>query len=290
MPLGVNMAFARTAFERAGAVRSAHRPAGRNAARAGSARMVYPRQEGGSPRLLRSGAVARAHHSRGPPAQGATSAAGSTGGASAARSRTNARGWTWKRPSRRRSTFSTVPHIAGVPRYLYRKALSHVLGLAAGGHPRRCRGAFDHETWLWFFAGIVKQRWKDSRPRTVSHTGPGQVTTVEPWIRPAEKLHRARQLGGGSAVSLVRRRDQKTPSSRSSTSDGSAAGAGCSSRCGRLSTKPSSARSATRIEEQIPTASIFYTSEYPDRIRPLVPSRAIPDPRAKPSGRASICI
>jgi hypothetical protein len=28
--------------------------------------------------------------------------------------------------------------------------------------------AFEHETWLWFFAGIVKQRWKDSRVRTVA--------------------------------------------------------------------------------------------------------------------------
>jgi hypothetical protein len=23
--------------------------------------------------------------------------------------------------------------------------------------------AFDREVWLWFFAGIVKQRWKDLR-------------------------------------------------------------------------------------------------------------------------------
>ena len=70
--------------------------------------------------------------------------------------------------------FSTVPHIAGVPRYLYRKALSHVLGWARATIHGNVVGAFDHETWLWFFAGIVKQRRKDSRPRTVSTPAPAK--------------------------------------------------------------------------------------------------------------------
>jgi glycosyltransferase involved in cell wall biosynthesis len=68
-------------------------------------------------------------------------------------------------PERTVHDFSRVPHIAGVPRYLYRKALGagYAWLLAAG------RGnvvaAFRHETWLWFFAGIVSQRWKDTRSR-----------------------------------------------------------------------------------------------------------------------------
>jgi glucosyl-dolichyl phosphate glucuronosyltransferase len=70
--------------------------------------------------------------------------------------------------------FSTVPHIFGVPRYLYRKALA-----AAAGWMRmtlRGRGleAFEHETWLWFFAGIVRQRWADSRPRASARPAPAR--------------------------------------------------------------------------------------------------------------------
>jgi glycosyltransferase involved in cell wall biosynthesis len=58
--------------------------------------------------------------------------------------------------------FSKVPHIAGVPRYLYRKALSAAAAWARAIVRRDPLAAFEHETWLWFFAGIVKQRWKDS--------------------------------------------------------------------------------------------------------------------------------
>ena len=70
--------------------------------------------------------------------------------------------------------FSTVPHIAGVPRYLYRKALSHLLGWLRATCRRDLVAAFDHETWLWFFAGILKQRWKDSRPRTLGRPAPAK--------------------------------------------------------------------------------------------------------------------
>jgi glycosyltransferase involved in cell wall biosynthesis len=59
--------------------------------------------------------------------------------------------------------FSKVPHIAGVPRYLYRKALAHLVGWLRATARRDAVDAFDHEVWLWFFGGIVKQRWKDSR-------------------------------------------------------------------------------------------------------------------------------
>lgn len=60
---------------------------------------------------------------------------------------------------------STVHHIAGVPRYMYRRAV----GYAARWLLDRVRGnsksAFEYETWLWFFAGVARQRWKDSRVR-----------------------------------------------------------------------------------------------------------------------------
>ena len=57
--------------------------------------------------------------------------------------------------------FSTVPHIVGVPRYLFRtgvmKFFSIWKALARGDAIAR----FEDELWLWFFAGIIRQRWKD---------------------------------------------------------------------------------------------------------------------------------
>ena len=59
--------------------------------------------------------------------------------------------------------FSSVPHVAGVPRYLYRKALAAFAGWARATIAGDPIVAFEQEIWLWFFAGIVRQRWKDSR-------------------------------------------------------------------------------------------------------------------------------
>ena len=59
--------------------------------------------------------------------------------------------------------FTKVPHVAGVPRYLYRKALATMAAWAGAVYRRDVIAAFEHEVWLWFFAGIVRQRWTDSR-------------------------------------------------------------------------------------------------------------------------------
>ena len=73
-----------------------------------------------------------------------------------------------------RLDFSTVPHVLGVPRYLYRKAFRAADWLrdTVRGDPVE---AFDHELWLCFFAGIVRQRFRDSRARrtAVAHVAPG---------------------------------------------------------------------------------------------------------------------
>lgn len=58
---------------------------------------------------------------------------------------------------------SLVPHIAGVPRYLYRKALVTVGRWARASLRRDPVGAFEHELWIWFFAGIVAERWREWR-------------------------------------------------------------------------------------------------------------------------------
>jgi glycosyltransferase involved in cell wall biosynthesis len=57
--------------------------------------------------------------------------------------------------------FRTVPHVFGVPRYLYRKALASARDGIVCAIRRDAIAAFEHELWLWFFAGIVHQRWKD---------------------------------------------------------------------------------------------------------------------------------
>jgi glucosyl-dolichyl phosphate glucuronosyltransferase len=57
--------------------------------------------------------------------------------------------------------FRTVPHIFGVPRYLFRRALEHAVAALRDTVRGRQVAAFEHELWLWFFAGVVARRWKD---------------------------------------------------------------------------------------------------------------------------------
>lgn len=56
--------------------------------------------------------------------------------------------------------FRNVPHVLGVPRYLYRKALTHGWKAIAAGLRGDRVAAFDHELWVCFFAGIVAERSK----------------------------------------------------------------------------------------------------------------------------------
>ena len=70
--------------------------------------------------------------------------------------------------------FSKVPHVAGVPRYLYRRAASHLFGWLLSAARGNRVAAFDHEVWVWFFAGILKQRWEDSRVRTFNKAMPAK--------------------------------------------------------------------------------------------------------------------
>jgi len=58
--------------------------------------------------------------------------------------------------------FRTVPHVLGVPRYLYRKAFTSLVDWARATLRRDAVAAFEHELWIWFFGGILRQRWKDS--------------------------------------------------------------------------------------------------------------------------------
>ncbi len=62
-------------------------------------------------------------------------------------------------PERTTMEFRSVPHVFGVPRYLYRKALSSAFTWLTAGLRGDTAASFDHELWVWFFAGIVRQRW-----------------------------------------------------------------------------------------------------------------------------------
>lgn len=59
--------------------------------------------------------------------------------------------------------FSNVPQIAGVPRYMYRSLGAHVKDMMLALLRGDSAAAFEHETWLWFFAGMVRQRWNDRK-------------------------------------------------------------------------------------------------------------------------------
>jgi hypothetical protein len=51
--------------------------------------------------------------------------------------------------------------VAGVPRYMFRTAAATVRAIARAAARRDPVATFEHELWLWFFAGVVRRRWTD---------------------------------------------------------------------------------------------------------------------------------
>jgi glucosyl-dolichyl phosphate glucuronosyltransferase len=70
-------------------------------------------------------------------------------------------------PESTRIDFALVPHMFGVPRYLFRTAVTTLVDVLKARVRRDPVAAFEHELWLWMFAGIVHQRWHDRRQRLV---------------------------------------------------------------------------------------------------------------------------
>jgi hypothetical protein len=64
-------------------------------------------------------------------------------------------------PGQSQLDFSQVRHILGVPRYLFRNAFVAMRDVVSATLRRDRVNAFERELWLWMFAGILKQRWKD---------------------------------------------------------------------------------------------------------------------------------
>jgi glycosyltransferase involved in cell wall biosynthesis len=80
--------------------------------------------------------------------------------------------------------FSKVPHVLGTPRYLFGKA-GRALGRWLSATLRGNRvTAFEQELWICFFAGIVQQRWQDR------HTGKTIAPAAEPAAKSARLTHR----------------------------------------------------------------------------------------------------
>src|SRR5260370_1263152 len=62
-------------------------------------------------------------------------------------------------PERTTMEFRSVPHVFGVPRYLYRKALSRAFTWLTARLRGDTAASFDHEPWGWFFTSILLQGW-----------------------------------------------------------------------------------------------------------------------------------
>ena len=79
-------------------------------------------------------------------------------------------------PEQSRLDFSRVAHVAGVPRYLYRNALAALRDTITATLHHDHVNAFERELWLWMFAGIIAQRWKD-RAQSPPANAPMRTTT-----------------------------------------------------------------------------------------------------------------
>src|SRR4051812_4963189 len=80
--------------------------------------------------------------------------------------------------------------IAGVPAHLLSKAAHSTGALAWHTVRRHPAQAFEHELWLWFFAGVVRQRWID-RLKPVA-AGPATVPSFMERSIPPSALERER--------------------------------------------------------------------------------------------------
>lgn len=82
--------------------------------------------------------------------------------------------------------FSEVPHIVGVPRFFFGKVPRELRRMVHRAWRGDAAGSFDAELSLWFLAGVVRQRWVDRKlPR------PGREARVRPMEREQEWRGRA---------------------------------------------------------------------------------------------------
>jgi hypothetical protein len=73
------------------------------------------------------------------------------------------RGFDMQEPELEHPPHAGDAQIFGVPLHLYWKACRTLRSLAWHVLTRELAEAFEYELWLWFFAGVVRQRWTDRR-------------------------------------------------------------------------------------------------------------------------------
>ena len=66
-------------------------------------------------------------------------------------------------PEKSSIDFSKLPTIFGVPRYMYRSCLESAIAMAKQRLKGKPVASFERELDLWFFLGVLRQRWKDRR-------------------------------------------------------------------------------------------------------------------------------
>lgn len=90
------------------------------------------------------------------------------------------KGFDMETPESTELDFSSVPHIAGVPRYMFRTYLRSFFSMIGAFIRGDEVAKFEHELGLWFFAGVVKERWKNRREpiaqRAKSHDASRQLS------------------------------------------------------------------------------------------------------------------
>lgn len=64
-------------------------------------------------------------------------------------------------PEDRALDLSNPPHLVGVPRYMFRTASYHLQQSVLQTVLGNPADAFEHELWICFFAGVLRQRWID---------------------------------------------------------------------------------------------------------------------------------
>jgi len=88
-------------------------------------------------------------------------------------------GFDMENPQRRSLDFGKVPHIAGIPRYLYRTAAATALAMVRAGLRGDETMAFEHELMLCMYAGIARQRWRDRRTPFTWLNGPNAGALIQ---------------------------------------------------------------------------------------------------------------
>lgn len=78
--------------------------------------------------------------------------------------------------------FSRVPHVAGVPRFYFRMALQEARRTVMSALRGNPVDSFDAELWLWFFAGVLRQRWQDRhvpRPSNIARSAASHSAAID---------------------------------------------------------------------------------------------------------------